>query len=217
MFGLLGGLLGGRALGGALGGGGGLGGALRNRMMQKRGSIGSSLSSSPSANRSQPAEPEAQEQPEQTSPQQQQPEPEQQPAQQPTLANTASEIEQPKAQEQAEKVSPIKGLLDEAPLSKPVEKGGTGEEPAAPSIVNNTETMTPVARQAGEEAGRVPTMFQTDGVLNQLMDSAGNRQPFEFQEGMPSRTPAIEDRSFQFQGPTSVGGALPARRYRQRV
>ena len=213
-MGLLGNLLGG--IGGGFGGG--IGGGIRG-MMQRRssGGGGSSFSSAPATNKTQVNEPEPQEQAQQTEPQQAQPEPDKQPPQPQFAKQAAEDISKPVAQQKTETASPISGLLDEAPVSKPVDASGTQEEPVAPSVVNNAETMTPVSRPADEQAGQVPTLFQSDGILNQLMDSGSNRQPVEFQEGMPSRTPSIEDRSFQFQGPGSVSGALPARRYRARV
>lgn len=204
---LLGGLL------GALGGGGGLRSMLGNR----GGGGGGGFSRAPAVDRSQPQEAEPQEQPQQVAPQKRQPEPEKQPDQPLAAEQVGTKIAEPVVQQQAEQQSPIKGLLDDAPASKEADSSGTADTPVAPSVVNNSEEMTPVTRPADEIAGSTPTLFKTDGVLNQLMDSGGNRQPMDFQEGMPARTPSIEDRSFQFKGPSSVDGALPARRYRARV
>lgn len=206
-------------LGGLLGGLGG-GGGLRSMLGRKGGGGGGGggFTSAPAVDRSQPMAPEAEEQPQQTSPQKRQPEPEKQPDEPQAAEQVATKIAEPVVQKQAEQESPIKGLLDAPPASQPADSSGTAEQtPAAPSVVNNSEEMTPVTRPADEIAGSTPTLFKTDGVLNQLMDSGGNRQPTEFQEGMPARTPSIEDRSYQFKGPTSVAGALPARRYRSRV
>lgn len=217
---LLGGLLGG--LGGGFGGGfgGGLGGGLRGMMGSRRqsGSMSSPQSSSVTQNRDAPLAEEPQEQPQQVA-QKEEPQPEQQPAQAPPpVQQVAAKVAEPVSQQQAEKASPLSNLLDEAPSTPSVDSSGTtGGAPAAPTVVNRTPTMTPVAAPAQEQVGVTPQPFRNDGVLAQLMESGNNRQPTELQEGMPSRTPAIEDRQFQFQGPSSVAGALPSRRYRMRA
>lgn len=206
-------------LGGALRGGG-LGGALRGMAGGRRGGGGSSGSTTPypsPVNRDAPAAPEPEAQPQQQADVRTQPEPPQQPAQQPPTEQVAAEVAKPAVQQQAQNQSPIKGLLDEAPASKAVPTGGTQDEPIAPSIVNRTETMTPVSRPSDEQVGYVPSTFKTDGVLNQLLESGNNRQPVEFQEGLPSRTPNIEGASFSYKGPSSVAGAIPARRYGMRA
>lgn len=206
-------------LGGLLGGvlGGGIGGGLAARLGSRRQSSFSQPSSSaPAVNRAAPMAPEAEEAPRQeAAPQQaQQPEPARQPPQPVPVQQATAEVQQPVAQQQAQQQSPIKGLLDEAPAAPPVESSGTDSQPEAPSVVNRTAVPTPVARPANEQVGQVPSLFRSDGVLNQLLNSGSNKQPFSYQEGLPARTPSIEDRQFTFQGPTSVAGALPSRRYR---
>lgn len=214
---LLGGLLGGGLRGGF---GGGFGGGLRGMIGSRRQSSSSSgpQSSSVTQNRDAPLAEEPQEQPRQVA-QKEQPEPEQQPAQAPPpVQQVAAKVAEPVAQQQAEKSSPLSGLLDKAPSTPSVDSSGTTSgEPAAPTVVNRTQTMTPVATPAQEQVGVTPQPFRNDGVLAQLMESGSNTQPTELQEGLPSRTPAIEDRQFMFQGPSSVAGALPSRRYRMRA
>lgn len=201
---LLGGLLGGMLGGGLAGRLTGMAGARRQGQMQS--------SSAPAVAKISPMAPE----PEESAPavSAQQPEPERQPPQPMPVQQATSEVQAPVMQQQAQQQSPIKGLLDEAPASPAVESSGTDKQPQAPSVVNRTDVPTPVARPANEQAGQVPSMFKTDGVLNQLLESGSNRQRFSYQEGMPARTPSIEGKEFSFQGAGSVAGALPPRRYR---
>ena len=215
--GLLGGLGGGLMRGGvgrSLGGGGALRGLLNNRQ-QKQGSGGPSQPQ-PQASKDAPMDPAPEEQGGQQKPEEQPQQQQTQPQQTPATNTMADEIAeaQPKQPE-----TPLQGLLDDAPAAPEPPK--TPDEPPPPqTVVNATETATPVARPVDEQFGRVPEIEPAEILRNQLMDSGSNKQPFDFQEGLPSRKPNVEgtmgnvSQGFQYTGPQGVDGALPPRRYR---
>ena len=224
MFGLLGGLLGG-AMRGAIArprGGGALSGLL-SRQRGGGGGGGQPRNTEPMQSKAAPAPQEQQEQSGQDKPQEQQPEPQQQPPEKAAVETQSSQIEMPKAQQQAAQQSPLKGLADD-PVAAPTPVKRADEPiPEPAQIVNKTAMPTPVARPMDEQLGATPTMLSQDGVQNQLMDSGSNRQIFEFQEANPARQPDLPnqsysaDQGYRFQGPTTVEGAIPARKYRSRV
>ena len=155
--------------------------------------------------------------------QEQQPEPQQQPPTQAPVETQSSQIVLPKVQQQAAQQSPLKGLADDpvAAATPTKQVGDPIPEPA--KIVNNTATPTPTARPMDEQLGATPVILAQDGVQNQLMDSGSNRQLFPFQEANPSRQPDLPnqsysaDQGYRYEGPTTVDGALPSRKYRSRV
>ena len=220
-LGILGGVLGGglkRGLGGGRRGGGGLlGGLLGND--SGGGKQGSGMKTyNAQAPKSPDDTPEAQEQPQQTKAEVQQAAPEQQPRQEAMVQDTTKDVQQaqPKMQKQE---TALTGLLDEAkPTATPAEP--TKDNPPEPmQIVNRTEEKTPVAPQQDGQVGETPSLERTDLLSNRLFDAGTNRQPFEFQEGMPAKqyetdsewTPAM---GMQYKQPTTVAGSIPARRYR---
>ena len=206
---------GGMARGGALGG-----------LLGKRGSGGGGGSQMPTyaaqASKSVPDTPEPQEPSGQTKPETQQAQPPQQPIEQTMAQEAAPEIAkgQPATQQQQQTQSPIKGLLDEAkPAAEPPE-AGTDRPPEPPSIVNRTDTATPVANPVSGLMGQTPQLEQTDTLANRIFDSGTNRQRAEFQEGMPAKHLDTSDSEWtppmglSYQQPTTVAGSVPARRYR---
>ena len=217
MFGLLGGLLGG-AMRGGMARGGALGGLMNRR------SSGGGQSQMPTyaaqASKSAPDAPEPQEPSGQTKPDTQQAQPPQQPVQQTMVQEAAPEIAkgQPAMQQQAQ--SPIKGLLDEANPAAEPPKPDTDRPPEPPSIVNRTDTATPVANPVSGVLGQTPQLEQTYTLANRIFDSCGNRQRMEFQEGMPAKHLDTSDSEWtppmglSYQQPTTVAGSVPARRYR---
>lgn len=147
-----------------------------------------------------------------------------QPAQQPfkpvAAVQASEQITQPATQEKAEKSNPLAGLVDEAPAA-PEPKKRADEPVAAPQdVTNKTDVMTPVARPSSEVVGQTPMLEPTELLPNRLMDSGTNRQPFDYQDANPSRSPDLPnqsytaDQGYRYQGQTTVGGAMPSRRYR---
>lgn len=226
MFGLLAGLAV-RAVSSRLGGGGSGGGILGGLLNRSNNNSGGQSPAgggqSAASPKDAPMAPAPQDQPGQTKPETQVAQPQQQPFQPAPVQQAAKEIEQPVAQEKAEKANPLKGLLDEAPAApNPVKKP---DAPVAPpqDVTNKTETLTPVARPTDEVVGQTPVLEPADGLPNRLMDAASNRQPFDYQDANPSRTPDLPnqsytaDQGYRYVGQTVVGGAMPARRYRTGV
>lgn len=218
MFGLLGGLLGGAIRGGiGRGGGGGVLGGLMNRRSQGGG--GSSMPGyAAQSSKAAPQEAEQQEQAGQTKPETQQSAPPQQPPQQAMVQQATQEVAQGQPAQQPK--SPVTGLLDEAKPAAEPPKPDTDKPPEPPSVVNRTETQTPIARPVGEQMGQTPQIEKTDLLANRLFDSGTNRQPMEFQEGLPAKhmdtsgsewTPPI---GLSYQQSTTVAGSVPTRRYR---
>lgn len=222
MFGILGGILGGglkRGLGGGRrGGGGGLLGGLLGQDGGGGGGGGGMKTYSASAPKSNMDTPEPQEQAQQTKAEVQQAAPEQQPREEAMVQDTTQEVKQAQPQMQKQETA-LSGLLDEAKPSAPEQEPSKDSPPEPESIVNNTETKTPVAKQQDEQFGETPMLERTDLLANRLFDAGTNRQPFEYQEGMPAKqyqtdsewTPAM---GMQYQQPTTVAGSVPSRRYR---
>jgi hypothetical protein len=202
MLGLLGGLLGGGLLGGKKGGGGG----------------GGIKGYSPRAPQSPPMTPAPQEQPRQTKGEVQTAEPEKQPAQESMVDNAAQPIEQA-APEPVKNQGALDGLLGDTKAAPTPQTPRQDEQLKPPSVVNLTGDKTPVAKMQDQQFGATPTTEKTDILSNRLFDAGGNKQPFEYQEGLPARqlqtdsewTPAM---GLQYQQPTTVAGSVPARRYR---
>jgi hypothetical protein len=139
-------------------------------------------------------------------------------AQEPVATEMAADIKEaaPKPPEQ-----PLEGLLDEAPAAPaPQDKASDNQPPPPQTVVNKTDTATPVARPVEEQFGEIPVAPQPDTLRNQLLDSGTNTQPFDYQDANPSRQPSLSgqtksaDQGYRYVGPTGVDGALPARRYR---
>lgn len=126
---------------------------------------------------------------------------------------------QSQMQQTSEQRSPIRGLLDEAKPSAEPPKPDTDRPPEPPSVVNRTDTLSPVAPQQSEMAGSTPKLQQTDTIENRLFDSASNKQVFQFQEGMPDESVDINSDwapslGLSYQQSTTVGNSSPGRRYR---
>jgi len=217
VFGLLGGLLGGgiaRGLGRGRGGGGGVLGGLLQRG-KGGGQQDRPQQAEPSKDAPMTAAPE--EQSGQQQAEQQPQKPVQPPAQQPVATEMATEIKeaQPKQPE-----TPLTGLLDDAPgAPAPQDKPSDNQPPPPQTVVNKTDTPTPVARPVEEQFGEIPVAPQPDTIRNQLLDSGTNKQPFDYQDANPSRQPSLSgqtksaDQGYRYVGPSGVDGALPARRY----
>ncbi len=209
MLGLLGGLLGGGLMGGMMrrGGGGGGGGSSMPTYAAR-------------APQSAPDAPEPQEPSGQTKAQDPQQQAPQQPPEQAMSQTAATEVAKGQPVQQQQQKSPVAGLLDDAPTSKPPPEPGDDRPPEAPMVANRTETPNPVARQQDEQMGQVPRLETPSLLGNQLLDSGTNRQRFEYQEGMPAKqldtsgsdwTPPM---GLSYQQPTTVAGSVPARKYR---
>lgn len=202
MFGLLGGLL-----GGAMRRGGGGGGS----------SMPTYAARAPQSIPDTPEPPEPSGQTKAPEPQQQAPA---QPPEQPMVQTAAPEIAKGQPIQQQQQQSPVSGLLDEAKPSAAPKPTDTDSPPEAPSIVNRTDTATPVARPQEDQLGQVPRLEKPDLITNQLFDSGTNRQRMEFQSGMPDKTFDTSGSEWtppmglQYQQPTTVAGSVPARRYR---
>lgn len=179
MLGLLGGgLLRGAARGGARGGL--LGGLLSRARQSRQGSFGSGGGAAPQ----QPT-------PEQQAPQEQEPdttEVVQQPtgspavqavADAPPVERITAPIQEAEQQRQVAQVSPedapeqrtvTQGLLDEAPPAADVRSDSTQDElPPPPTVVNQTDVQTPVARPAEETFPNVP-QFALSGLVDTIDD-----------------------------------------------
>lgn len=217
MFGLLGGLVA-RAVAPRIASAGVLGGLLN----RNRGGMGGVQQGgqSPASSKDAPMEAAPQEQAGQTKAETQVAQPQQQPFKPVAAAQASEQIEQPAAQEKAEKSNPLTGLLDEAPAAPEPQK--KGDQPVAPpqDVTNKAEEMTPVARPSSEVVGQTPLLQPTQLLPNRLMDAGSNRQPFDYQDANPSRTPDLPnqsytaDQGYRYVGQTTVGGAMPGRRYR---
>ena len=223
--GLLGGLLGG--LGGGLMRGGGGGGLLGGLLGGKGGGGSGGTGPSPGPSRApttSAVEQEPQEQARQTKAQQQPVRQDQQPPER-TMAQTMSDDvakqQQTKQQAQAEKASPIKGLLDDTKPAADSPEPQKDETLEAPDVVNKTDDETPIAKPQAETVGEVPQVAAPDGVENQLFNAGTNEQPFEYQSGLPDRdiSGTLSDSEFtapqgySYKQTTTVQGGLPARRY----
>jgi hypothetical protein len=217
LFGLLGGLLGG-GLRGAIGGR--LGGGALSGLLNKRGGGGQQQqrNTQPEPSKDAPMTQAPEEQGGQQQAEQQPQQPQQPQAQQPVANQMAAEIQeaQPKQPE-----APLQGLLDEAPAApKPQDPAGDGQPPPPQTVVNQTEMATPIARPVDERFGEIPVAPQPDTLRNQLLDSGSNTQPFDYEDGNPSRQPSLSgqtksaDQGYRYVGPSGVDGALPPRRYR---
>lgn len=230
--GLLGGLLGG--LGGGLMGGlgrGGGGGLLGGLLGGKGGGGGGGTGPSPGPSRApttSAVEQEPQEQARQTQAEQQPVRQEQQPPEKTMIQNTAQEVQesqQPVQQQQAEKASPIKGLLDDTKPAADMAEPRKDEPIEPPDVVNKTEDQTPIAKDQEDTLGSVPQVEAPDGVQNQMFNAATNEQPFEYQSGLPDRdiSGTLGDSEFtapqgySYKQTTTVQGGLPARRYGVRM
>lgn len=213
MFGLLGGLLGGGIRRG-LGGGGALSGLLNRR----GGGAPQQRQSAPEPSKDAPMSQAPEEQGGQQQAEQQPQKPVQPQAQQTVANEMATEIKESQPQKPE---TPLKGLLDEAPAApQPQERQASNEPPPPQTVVNKTDMATPVARPADEMFGEVPAAPKLDTLRNQLLDSGTNTQPFDYQDGNPSRQPSLSgqtmsaDQGYRYVGPSGVEGALPPRRYR---
>jgi hypothetical protein len=220
MLGLLGGLLGGAARGRAFGGGGG--GILRNLSSRRSGGGGSSMPSYSARPSQAPAE--EPEQPESAPPPpapEPQPTPSQQPPPAPAAQQVSGEVEkaQSVAQAQANK-TPLSGLMEPAPTAPAPKQTADSPVPPPPSVVNRTETMSPVASQPSSSVGFVQQPKPTEILRDQLADSKSYRPSIQFQEGLPARevdtsgsdwTPPI---GLQYRQSTTVAGSVPTRSYR---
>lgn len=222
MLGLLGGLLGGAMRGGLARGGLARGGVLGGLMQRRNsGGGGSQMPTySGQASKSAPDTPEPQEPSGQTKAETQTQAPPQQPPQTSMVQEAAPEIAKAQPVQQQQAKSPITGLLDEAKPAPEPPPPSTDKPPEAPSVVNRTETDTPVAKPVTEQFGQTPQMEKTDLLANRLFDSGTNRQRAEFQEGMPAKHLDTSDSEWtppmglSYQQPTTVAGSVPARRYR---
>jgi len=205
LAGLLGGLVGGGVLGGMLG----------NR---QRGGGSQPRNTQPEPSKDAPMAKEPEEQAGQTQAEEQPQKPQQPPTQQPPAQQMAQQIEQAQPQKPPQ---PLDGLLDPAPgAPEPQDTPGDNQPPPPQTVVNQAEEQTPVARPADEQFGEIPVAPLPDTLRNQLLDSGTNEQPFDFQDGNPSRQPSLPnqsysaDQGYRFVGPSGVDGALPPRRYR---
>lgn len=215
MFGLLGGLLGGALRGGLARGGLG-GGALRGLIGRRQSQGGSSMPTyggrAPQAVEQPQAESSAPPPPSEAPRQQESPP--QQPNEQPMVQEAGAELQAAQAK------SPVHGLLDDTKPAAPPPPADTDRPPQPPSIVNRTQTSSPVAPQQSETLGFIPQVEKTDTLPNALFEAANHRTDTPFQSGLPDKTfdtsgsdwtPSL---GMQYQQSTTVAGSAPGRRYR---
>lgn len=225
-FGMLGGL-GGGMMGGMMGGGGKGGGGLLGGLLNNQKSGGGAAGGGAPPPGSRPQQQQfsaAQETAGQTAAEQQPVQQPIQPAEKPMVTQTAdtiSEGQQTVTQKKAEQKNPLSGLLEETKVAADTPAPQKDQVVQAPDAINKTEDSTPVAKMQGESLGDVPQVDAPEIVQNQLFDSATNKQPFEYQSGLPDRdiSDTLADSEFtspqgyQYQQQTTVGGGLPAMKY----
>lgn len=197
------------ALVGLLGGGGGGSGAPEIKGYSAR---------APQTSRQAP---EPQEQQQQTAPEQQQAAPEEQPRMESPAQDAPVQLatKQPDLQQEAPK-SPLSDLLPETkPQAEPDVSRQAGEVGEIPDIVNRTDSKSPVAPILEQQFGEVPRTLLTDLLPNRLFDAGTNKQPHQWQEGMPAKHFQTDSEKeppmgLQYQQTSTVAGSVPARKYR---
>jgi hypothetical protein len=222
MFGLLGGLLGGAMRGGMGHGGGGLLSGLKNHGSGGGGGGSGMPTYAGRASQSESFEPEPQEPSGQTHADRQQEAPPQQPPERAPITQIAPAVEgnESAAMRFQQKISPVSGLLGDTKPSAPPPKAEQDRPPQPESVVNRTNTQSPVAPQPEEKLGFIPHLQQTDGLHNRLFDAVSNRPEIPFQEGLPAKEIDTSDSEWtppmglSYRQPTTVGGSVPPPRYR---
>lgn len=165
--------------------------------------------------------PEPQEQAQQTAPEQQQAAPEEQPRMENPTEDTSQQLatKQPELQQEAPKTA-LSNLLDTPkPQAEPDVPRQSGEVAEVPDIVNRTDTKSPVAPILEQQFGEVPRTLLTDLLPNRLFDAGTNKQPHQWQEGMPAKHFQTDSEKeppmgLQYQQTSTVAGSIPARKYR---
>lgn len=165
--------------------------------------------------------PEPQEQQQQTAPEQQQAAPEEQPRMESPAQDAPVQLatKQPNLQQEAPK-SPLSDLLPETkPQAEPDVSSQAGEVGEIPDIVNRTDSKSPVAPILEQQFGEVPRTLLTDLLPNRLFDAGTNKQPHQWQEGMPAKHFQTDSEKeppmgLQYQQTSTVAGSVPARKYR---
>jgi hypothetical protein len=163
--------------------------------------------------------PEPQEAAQQTEPEKQTAKPVENPRQETMVADAPETLEQ-KTPELQQRAPALSNLVDTPkPRSEPGPVSQAGEIAEVPDMVNRSDEKSPVAPITGEQFGEVPKTLLGGLLPNRLFDAGTNKQPHQWQEGMPAKHFETDSEKeppmgLQYKQTSTVAGSVPARKYR---